>query len=98
MSLRSPSRKHYTNRGFPSASRLHFTHALLTEGGRDVPGDEAVDIAAQAGDLLHQAGAEELVILAGHEADKLQLRVELAVEHGHLELTPVVSAHAHAAH
>jgi hypothetical protein len=59
--------------------------------------DEAGDVAAEARDLLDEARGDELVVLAGHQEDGLDGRVEAVVHAGHLELVVEIADGAEAA-
>jgi hypothetical protein len=48
-------------------------------------GDEAVDVASEAGDFLDDAGAEEGVGIFGHHEERFDTLVEFAVHEGELE-------------
>src|SRR5579859_7050228 len=56
------------------------------EAVRDAGRDETRNIAAQAADLLHEAGGDELHPLRGHQEHRLHIRVQPPVHAGHLEL------------
>lgn len=56
----------------------------LGECGGDVGGDEEGDVAAVAGDLFDEGGADVAVLLVGHDEDGFELGVEVPVHEGHV--------------
>lgn len=60
-------------------------------------GDEAADVAAEAGDFLDHTGANEGVGFLGHHEDRFNLFVQLAIHEGELEFEFKVGNGAEAA-
>jgi hypothetical protein len=59
---------------------------------------ELVDLAAQHRDLAHEGAADELVLVAGGQEHRLDVRHQAAVHAGQLELVVEVGHGAQAAH
>src|SRR3954469_5627817 len=68
------------------AKRLSLSGELFLQPASDALRDEAVDVAAERGELLHSAGAEETVLRAGHQVERVDVRGLHPVELTHLQL------------
>src|SRR3954470_13344068 len=68
------------------AKRLSLSGELFLQSAGDALWHEAVDVTAERGELLHATGAEETVLRAGHEVERVDVRGLHPVELAHLEL------------
>src|SRR3954469_8870083 len=68
------------------AKRLSSSGELFLQAACDALRDEAVDVTAERGELLDSAGAEETVLRAGHEVERVDVWRLHAVELAHLQL------------
>src|SRR3979409_1774622 len=68
------------------AKRLSLSGELFLQSAGDALGHKALDVTAERGELLHATGAEETVLRAGHEVERVDLRGLHPVELAHLEL------------
>src|ERR1039458_1509952 len=78
----------------PSSSAFQ----LFLQPSRDFAGDEIVDPAPEGGELLHTTRRKETVLRAGHQVNRLDLRVLPAVELVHLQLVLEVRDRAQSLH
>src|ERR1700709_1277718 len=62
------------------AQRLSLSGGLFLQGPADSLRTESADVASEGGELLHATGAEETVLRAGHEVERVDLRSLHAVE------------------
>src|SRR4051812_7923644 len=68
------------------AKRLSLSGELFLQSAGDALGYEAVDVTAERGELLHATGAEETVLGAGHQVERVDVGRLHPVELTHLEL------------
>lgn len=69
----------------PARLRARLRGEFFAQRHGDRGGNERGDIAAEACDLLYQAGGNIAVVLARHEEHRLESRGEAAIHEGHLE-------------
>src|SRR4051794_21095142 len=78
------------------AKRLSSSGELFLQPAGDALRDEAVDVTAECGELLDSAGAQETVLRAGHQVERVDVRGLHPVELPHLQLVLEVGDRAQA--
>src|SRR4051794_18048736 len=80
------------------SSSHSFPGELFLQPLRDAGWDQVVDRAAEGGELLDPAGAEETVLRARHQVERVDVRRLAPVELVHLELVLEIGDRAQALH
>src|SRR3954468_23711023 len=78
------------------AKRLSSSGELFLQAAGDALRDEAVDVTAERGELLECAGAEETVLRAGHQVERVDVRRLHPVELAHLQFVLEIGDRAQA--
>src|SRR4051812_43308701 len=68
------------------AKRLSSSGELFLQTAGDAFRDKAVDVTAERGELLDSTGAQETVLRAGHQVERVDVRGLHPVELTHLQL------------
>src|SRR3954452_19496861 len=80
------------------AKRLSSSGELFLQPAGDALRDEAVDVTAERGELLDSRGAQETVLRAGHQVERVDIGSLHPVELTHLQLVLEVRDRAQALH